>query len=130
MTLTKFIIAGAKECVEGAKARLMEIADDLEQMTEIECIIPQKHHRSLLGNKGKHVQEISAKYSVQIKFPDRRPKPDEQQQSPVEEQPSVDEGETGKNDIIMILGKKDNAEAAKANLMVGIVGLKFSFHHV
>ena len=85
-------------------------------MTEIECIVPQKHHRSLLGNKGKYVQEISAKYSVQIKFPDRRPKPDEQQQTPEEEQ--APEGETGKNDIIMILGKKDNAEAAKASLMV------------
>ena len=81
-------------------------------MTEVQCIVPQKHHRNLLGNKGKYVQDISAKFSVQIKFPDRRKAED----PPLEEAPA--EGETNKNDIIVILGKKDNAENAKAALMV------------
>lgn len=101
---------GAKECVEGAKDRLKEIVDDLEQMTEIECIVPQKHHRSLLGNKGKYVQEISANFSVQIKFPDRR----KAEEPPLDEAPPED----GKNDIIVIHGRKDNAEKAKAALTV------------
>jgi len=113
----KVAIKGAKECVEGAKARLQEIVEDLEQMTEIQCIVAQKHHRSLLGNKGKYIQEISAKYSVQIKFPDRRKT--EEATSPEEQPPSPPpvEGETPKNDIINILGKKDNAENAKTALM-------------
>jgi len=108
----KVAVKGAKDCVEGAKTRLQEIIDDLEQMTEVQCNVAQKHHRSLLGNKGKYVQEISAKYNVQIKFPDRR-KPDDQPSSP-DETPS--EGDN-KNDIIMIHGKKDNAENAKAALL-------------
>lgn len=105
------ILTGAKECVEGAKARLLEIIDDLEQMTEIQCIIEQKHHRSILGNKGKYVQDICAKYSVQIKFPDRRKQMDESA-SPEPESPS----ET--RDIIMVIGKKENAENARNALMV------------
>jgi len=107
-TSNKVAIKGAKECVEGAKDRLKEIVDDLEQMTEIECIVPQKHHRSLLGNKGKYVQEISANFSVQIKFPDRR----KAEEPPLDEAPPED----GKNDIIVIHGRKDNAEKAKAAL--------------
>lgn len=109
----KVAVKGAKDCVDGAKARLLEIVEDLEQMTEIQCIIVQKHHRSILGNKGKYVQDISAKWSVQIKFPDRR-KPGDEQPSPDEETPA---GETKKNDIIMVIGKKDNAEAAKKALL-------------
>ena len=96
--------------MEGVKDRLKEIVDDLEQMTEIECIVPQKHHRSLLGNKGKYVQEISANFSVQIKFPDRR----KSEEPPLDEAPPED----GKNDIIVIHGRKDNAEKAKAALSV------------
>ncbi|XP_066928162.1 vigilin-like [Clytia hemisphaerica] len=108
---SKVAVKGAKECVEGAKNRLKEIVDDLEQMTEIQCIVVQKHHRNLLGNKGKYVQDISAKFSVQIKFPDRRKAED----PPLDEAPP--EGEVNKNDIIIILGRKDNAENAKAALM-------------
>ena len=92
----------------------------MEQMTEIQCIIQQKHHRNLLGNKGKYVQEISAKFNVQIKLPDRRKT---QPTSPGEEAPPTEEPETNedgenKNDIIIILGKLENAENAKAALLV------------
>lgn len=89
---------------------MKEIVDDLEQMTEIQCIVSQKHHRSLLGNKGKYVQEISANFNVQIKFPDRR----KAEEPPLDEAPPED----GKNDIIVIHGRKDNAEKAKAALTV------------
>lgn len=112
---------GAKECVEGAKDRLKEIIDDLEQMTEIQCIVPQKNHGSLLGNKGKHVQEISATFNVQIKFPERR----KAEEPPLDEAPPTD-GDN-KNDIIVIHGRKDNAEKAKAALEVRNPGCSFHF---
>lgn len=115
----KVSVKGAKDCVEGAKARLQEIVDEMEQMSEIQCIITQKHHRNLLGNKGKYVQDISAKFNVQIKFPDRRKT---QPTSPGEEAPPAEVPETNeeggnKNDIIIILGKLENAENAKAALL-------------
>jgi hypothetical protein len=53
-------LKGAKECVDGAKKRLLEIVSDLESMTEIKVVIEQRHHRALLGNKGKNIQELTA----------------------------------------------------------------------
>ncbi|XP_046390775.1 vigilin [Ischnura elegans] len=67
----KVTLKGAKECIEGAKARILEIVDELDSMVTIECIIPQKHHRSVMGAKGRHVQNITSEFEVQIKFPDR-----------------------------------------------------------
>lgn len=100
----------------------MEIVDDLEQMTELQCIIEQKHHRSILGNKGKHVQEICAKFSVQIKFPDRRKPVEEGAASPEAESPTSES-----KDVIMVLGKKENAEKACDALLVSFTLCFFLF---
>lgn len=67
----KVTLKGAKDCIEAAKARIQEIIQDLESMVTIECIIPQKHHRTVMGAKGHKVQAITSDYDVQIKFPDR-----------------------------------------------------------
>jgi hypothetical protein len=40
-------------------------------MITMECIIPQKHHRTVMGAKGVKVQGITSEFDVQIKFPDR-----------------------------------------------------------
>lgn len=40
-------------------------------MVTIECVIPQKHHRTVMGARGCKVQGITAEFDVQIKFPDR-----------------------------------------------------------
>jgi hypothetical protein len=40
-------------------------------MVTIECIIPQKHHRTVMGAKGVKVQRITSEFDVHIKFPDR-----------------------------------------------------------
>lgn len=42
-----------------------------ESMVTVECVIPQKHHRTVMGAKGRKVQSITSEYEVQIKFPDR-----------------------------------------------------------
>lgn len=67
----RVVLKGPKECIEAAKARINEIISDLESMITIECIIPQKHHRTVMGAKGCKVQGITSDYDVQIKFPDR-----------------------------------------------------------
>lgn len=68
--LTKFVL-GAKECVEAAKSRIEEIVSDLEQQVSIDCIIPQKFHRTLMGSKGVRIQAITTEYDVKIKFPEK-----------------------------------------------------------
>lgn len=40
-------------------------------MITVECVIPQKHHRTVMGAKGRKVQSITSEHDVQIKFPDR-----------------------------------------------------------
>ncbi|PIK60789.1 putative vigilin [Apostichopus japonicus] len=62
-------LKGAKNCVDGAKQRIEAIVEDLEQQVTIPCIIPQKHHRSLMGPKGVKVQSITSQFDVAIKFP-------------------------------------------------------------
>lgn len=67
----KVMLKGAKDCIAAAKARIEEIIADLESMVTIECVIPQKHHRTVMGAKGHKVQAITSDFDVQIKFPDR-----------------------------------------------------------
>ena len=62
---------GAKECVEQAKSRIEDIVADLEQQVTIDCIIPQKFHRTLMGSKGVRVQAITTEHDVKIKFPEK-----------------------------------------------------------
>ena len=63
--------AGAKECVEAAKLRIAEIVIELEQQVTIECVIPQKFHRTIMGSKGTRVQSVTSDYDVKIKFPEK-----------------------------------------------------------
>lgn len=40
-------------------------------MVVVDCIIPQEHHRTVLGTRGFKVQNIQRQFNVSIKFPDR-----------------------------------------------------------
>ena len=74
----------------------------------MECTIPRKHHRHVLGTKGTNVQEITQQHNVSVKFPDREET----------EQVQVTDGETDPRDVIVITGRKENCEAAKQALLV------------
>ncbi|ROT68906.1 putative vigilin [Penaeus vannamei] len=67
----KVTLKGAKECVEGAKNRITEIVNDLDQMVQMEVTIPQKFHRTVMGARGSKVQAITTEFDVQIKFPEK-----------------------------------------------------------
>lgn len=89
-------LKGAKECVEAAKKRMLEIVEDLvsrwdvvcrvlvlfpvclnsrlslqDAQVTMECVIAQKFHRSIMGPKGSRIQQITRDHNVQIKFPER-----------------------------------------------------------
>jgi len=121
-------VKGAKDCVEGARARLLEIVNDLESQVELKCVIPQKHHRAILGAKGVNVQQVTSKFQVQIKFPERAKEGEAQEPAMVNgdsehSEPAAAEaeaaGEAAENacDIIMITGRKENAEGARDQLL-------------
>ncbi|KAI1889321.1 hypothetical protein AGOR_G00177980 [Albula goreensis] len=115
----KVTLKGAKDCVEAAKKRMQEIIEDLDAQVTMECVIPQKFHRSIMGPKGSRIQQITRDHNVQIKFPDR-----EDPQAPVAEAPVQENGEADgevketdptapkKCDVIVLSGRKERCEAA------------------
>uniref|UniRef100_A0A671STS1 Vigilin n=1 Tax=Sinocyclocheilus anshuiensis TaxID=1608454 RepID=A0A671STS1_9TELE len=65
------VITGKKASCEAAKNRILAIQKELDAHVTMECVIPQKFHRSIMGPKGSRIQQITKDHNVQIKFPDR-----------------------------------------------------------
>uniref|UniRef100_A0A8C9VF01 Vigilin n=1 Tax=Scleropages formosus TaxID=113540 RepID=A0A8C9VF01_SCLFO len=116
----KVTLKGAKDCVEAAKKRMLEIIEDLEAQVTMECVIAQKFHRSIMGPKGLRIQQITREHNVQIKFPER-----EDVQASTAETTAQENGETNgevkdaadpatprKCDVIVLSGRKERCEAA------------------
>uniref|UniRef100_A0A8C5GDI4 Vigilin n=1 Tax=Gouania willdenowi TaxID=441366 RepID=A0A8C5GDI4_GOUWI len=106
----KVTLKGAKECVEAAKKRMMEIVEDLDAQVTIECVIAQKFHRSIMGPKGSRIQQITRDHNVQIKFPEREDPQGEGSARKLKE--PVDPNAPKKCDVIVISGRKERCEAA------------------
>ncbi|XP_012272523.1 vigilin [Orussus abietinus] len=113
----QIIIRGAKECIEAAKQRMLEIVQELESRVTIECVIPQKHHRAVMGAKGRKVQLITSEYDVQIKFPDRDMYDDQRPAEQVNGEGGEAPDAVSPCDVIRITGKPENAAAAKQALL-------------
>lgn len=131
-------LKGSKECIELAIARIKEIVHELDSQVTIECVIPQRHHRTVMGSRGVkvhstlrefvlcinvshsckyfvQVQGITSEFDVHIKFPDR---------SATEGVNEINGGEPNTNgeevrqcDIIRITGLPEKCEAAKQALI-------------
>ncbi|XP_065285260.1 vigilin-like [Dermacentor albipictus] len=115
-------LKGAKECVEGARKRILEIVQDLEARVTIECVIPQQHHRTIMGAKGHKVQRINQEFNVHIKFPERDFRDRETLENgdvavngdaTTEEEPS----KPRKEDLILITGKQEDCDKAREALL-------------
>uniref|UniRef100_A0A8C2GNI4 Vigilin n=1 Tax=Cyprinus carpio TaxID=7962 RepID=A0A8C2GNI4_CYPCA len=130
----KVTLKGAKDCVEAAKKRMLEMIEDLDAQVTMECVIPQKFHRSIMGPKGSRIQQITKDHNVQIKFPDRD---DQQVQENGEANGEVKEPADPlvpkKCDVIVLSGRKERCEAAvealKALVPVSVaVEVPFELH--
>uniref|UniRef100_A0A8C9T901 Vigilin n=1 Tax=Scleropages formosus TaxID=113540 RepID=A0A8C9T901_SCLFO len=107
----KVTLKGAKDCVEAAKKRMLEIIEDLEAQVTMECVIAQKFHRSIMGPKGLRIQQITREHNVQIKFPER-----EDVQERISEMPTLPAPELH-SDIIAITGLACHLDRAKEGLL-------------
>ncbi|KAK3556433.1 hypothetical protein QTP70_008283 [Hemibagrus guttatus] len=137
----KVTLKGAKDCVEAAKKRMQEIVEDLDAQVTMECVIPQKFHRSIMGPKGARIQQITRDHNVQIKFPEREDVQASQAEAQVQENGEAN-GEVKENadpmvpkkcDVIVLSGRKERCEAAvealKALVPVSIeVEVPFELH--
>ncbi|KAG0729485.1 Vigilin [Chionoecetes opilio] len=117
----KVTLKGAKECVEGARIRIQEIVVDLEEMVEMEVVIPQRYHRTVMGARGSKVQAITTGHEVQIKFPEKdmgTHLTNGEEEGVQQQQVNGEvEGETRPQDIVRIMGKKERCEAARDALL-------------
>lgn len=104
-------LKGARDCIDGAKARMEEIVQDLEDMVTMDCEIEQLYHRTVMGAKGSKVQKITTEMSVQIKFPDKAPVAGENGQVVVNGG-GGDLSRSSNPNIIRVHGKRANCEAA------------------
>lgn len=128
---SQVVLKGAKDCIAAAKQRILDIVSDLENQITIECEIPQKYHRHVMGSRGRNVQEVTSRYDVQIKFPARVGGP------PGQENMMMNNNMMGENaeslngdvnggaisanpDLIKITGTPAKCEAAKEAL-VGMI---------
>ncbi|XP_027002519.2 high density lipoprotein binding protein a [Tachysurus fulvidraco] len=137
----KVTLKGAKDCVEAAKKRMLEIVEDLDAQVTMECVIPQKFHRSIMGPKGARIQQITRDHNVQIKFPEREDAQASQTEAQVQEngeangemKENTDPAAPKKCDVIVLSGRKERCEAAvealKALVPVSIeVEVPFELH--
>ncbi|XP_043645703.1 vigilin [Drosophila teissieri] len=128
----KVTIKGAKDCIEAARQRIEEIVADLEAQTTIEVVIPQRHHRTIMGARGFKVQQVTFEFDVQIKFPDRdATEPVEVLTNGGSGENGGEEGQEGEQqaekepeqepvrqcDVIRITGRIEKCEAAKQALL-------------
>uniref|UniRef100_A0A8C9S3E6 Vigilin n=1 Tax=Scleropages formosus TaxID=113540 RepID=A0A8C9S3E6_SCLFO len=104
----KVTLKGAKDCVEAAKKRMLEIIEDLEAQVTMECVIAQKFHRSIMGPKGLRIQQITREHNVQIKFPER----EDNGETNGEVKDAADPATPRKCDVIVLSGRKERCEAA------------------
>ncbi len=116
-SLSTVTLKGSADCVEGAKKKILNIVEDLEAMVTIECVISQKHHRAVMGQRGRNVQDVTARNKVNIKFPDRAVANGDAEHA--ENGVDGEESPRASSDVILITGKAEDAEKAKQELLVG-----------
>jgi len=124
----KVTLKGAKDCIAGARQRIEDMIEDLVNQVTIECVIEQRHHRSVMGTRGSNVQRICKDFDVQIKIPEKRLQQNGDLGDGGDAPPS-----DGSCDIIRISGKKDKCDAAAEALQALVpvnleVEVPFEFH--
>jgi hypothetical protein len=67
----KVIIKGSKSSVESAKAKILEIVENLKQQIVHEIEIDSKYHGSVIGSRAHNLVQIEQKHNVHIIFPKR-----------------------------------------------------------
>ncbi|XP_039296374.1 vigilin [Nilaparvata lugens] len=138
---SRVTIKGPPDQVRAAKEALLEAVDDFDNQVTIECVIPWRYHKQVMGVRGVKVGDITATYNVHIKFPDNRERYanardqhndnlEQSQNGGGEEQggdqlvngsaaeaEEVDPDAVRPEDIVLITGRAEKCELAKQALL-------------
>ena len=117
----KVVLHGAKQNVNSAKLAILEVVTDQEAQVVIECDIPRKHHRRVLGPKRANVRALSHEYGVFIKIRNRAVKRAEDAGIGGgynnEASASATKDATDRRSVFSIRGKENNCLGAKEALL-------------
>ncbi|KAF0297687.1 Vigilin [Amphibalanus amphitrite] len=102
----------------------------MESQVTIEVEIPQKHHGTVMGARGMHVQKITQNHQVQIKFPDRA---DPNALPPAQNGSEEPEAGPRRCDLIRVTGPEAACLAARDALLALVpitieVEVPFDYH--
>lgn len=111
---------GPSDEMDACKARIAEFIQNIDDQVTVDCIIPYKEHRSVIGPGGVHVTRITATHRVKIDFPK---KPDGIRRGAPKQAPAPANGEgadeppaVSKYDKVKISGLQANCDAAAEEL--------------
>jgi polyribonucleotide nucleotidyltransferase len=141
---TTVSVKGAKDCVQAAKKRILEIVSDLEAQVTISVEIPAEHHQALLSQGGAKIKRLTSEHNVQIKFPDRGPPRHMAAAAAAQhgdgqvltngDSVATQNGDGPRpQDLVHITGRPENCEACKNELLAQVpvpqtMHVPFDFH--
>ncbi|CAG8468568.1 10047_t:CDS:10 [Acaulospora morrowiae] len=104
------ILKGERDIVEKVKAELERLVEEQSRL-KVEIIkIPRSQHPAIIGRGGNQLREIQNRFNVEIRFPASRSYHDTLPASNIGEEVEDD-------DAVKIIGKPEDIEAAKEEIM-------------
>ncbi|CAB4487493.1 unnamed protein product [Rhizophagus irregularis] len=121
------ILKGDKELVEKVKLELERLVEEQNNLKVGIVQIPRAQHPIIIGRNANQLKEIQSRFNVEIQFPGSRSYHD----TPIAEI-SIEEIENSE-EAVKIIGKEENIEAAKADILsriryVHTVNIPRKFH--
>jgi polyribonucleotide nucleotidyltransferase len=90
------VVRGDKKDVDGAEKHIRKLLKQFEEDGfQLEFPVFKEFHRQIIGRSGSNIKQISDEFSVRIKFP----------------------GEDSDSNMIVVTGKKKNAESARERIL-------------
>jgi predicted PilT family ATPase len=110
------IIRGEKNLVKKVAVELERVVTNLRERVVLGVIIPNQHHKSLIGHGGQPLTELEKKTGAEVQFPGSRSYHQVTTPSNLEELGDVEE-----KDIVKVAGSKSACEKAIVELQVRLI---------
>ena len=110
------VIRGEKNLVKKVAAELDRVVANLRERVIVGVVIPNQHHKSLIGHGGQPLTELEKKTGAEVQFPGSRSYHQVATPSNLEELGDVEE-----KDIVKVAGSKSACDKAIAELLVCLV---------
>ncbi len=117
----KIVIKGPLDEIKKAKQELLKLAEQKNDLSYSEDIYAKaEYHRYLVGHKGNNINSLRDKFNVRILFPSIKDDNNNKAKPTTGDEVSTI---PNPNDIISIVGKKENVKSARAELEAAIKNL-------